>query len=67
LSSAFEYGNQSSIQLQGVYALQGVENIDCIAGLNDGQQIGYLPQPSDQLVGYTSGHAQSKRILTENT
>jgi hypothetical protein len=63
--SAFEYkGNftNQEIVVQGQISSQ---NLDCIAGLATSDQIGYLPQPGDQLEGHTFS-SQSKIWRSEN-
>jgi len=67
-SSAFEYKTALTTQITTIQALIGINNLDCIAGLDLSEQVGYLPQPGDRLAGYTTGDtpSQSKIWSTED-
>lgn len=67
-ASAFEYKSLLTNQQIALQASQGVNNIDGIVGLENSDQVGYLPQPGDRLMGYTKGStpSQSKTWRTED-
>lgn len=67
-ASAFEYKTALTNQQVIIPALMGVDNLDGIAGLFISEQLGYLPQPGDRLIGYTTGTtpSQGKMWRTED-
>lgn len=66
-ASAFEYRNNLSNNILSLQQGNSALNVDGIAGMSIYDQIGYLPQPGDRLVGFTQNFfpSQSKFWRTE--
>lgn len=63
LASIFEYNKTLSNNYITVPTKVGPGNSNAIAGLDSKLQVGYLPQPNDRLVAYTTVPAAQSKIL----